>query len=162
MKTSPSSWGDGFTGQLEGDRVTVYHSRVDTLSARYIHWSPWKRFETSRATGRALEEQTAVGRLVHGRVANRHRSFRSLFMVRIRLRRVGAKGHPAYRIVVTDQRAARDGAFVEQIGTYDPFPNPPAIKLDEEKALKWLRQGAQPSESVSQLLRSTGLLEKVR
>lgn len=83
-------------------------------------------------------------------------------MVRIRLRRVGAKGHPAYRIVVTDQRAARDGTFVEQIGTYDPFPDPPAIKIDEQKALQWLRQGAQPSESVGQIFRSAGLLEKVR
>ena len=83
-------------------------------------------------------------------------------MVRIRLRRVGAKGHPFYRIVVADQRAARNGKFIEQIGTYDPFPDPPAVKLDEEKTLKWLRDGAQPSDSVSQLLSKTGILEKVK
>ena len=53
-------------------------------------------------------------------------------MVRIRLKRVGGKKHPFYRVVVADQRAARDGSFIEQIGTYDPFPDPPAIKLDEE------------------------------
>lgn len=83
-------------------------------------------------------------------------------MVRIRLRRVGAKGHPFYRIVVADQRAARDGKFIEQIGTYDPFPDPPEVKLDEEKMLKWLRNGAQPSDSVTQLLSKTGILEKVK
>ncbi len=83
-------------------------------------------------------------------------------MVRIRLRRVGAKGHPFYRIVVADQRAARNGKFIEQIGTYDPFPDPPAVKLDEEKTLKWLRDGAQPSDSVTQLLSKTGILEKVK
>ena len=83
-------------------------------------------------------------------------------MVRIRLRRVGAKGHPFYRIVVADLRAARNGKFIEQIGTYDPFPDPSAVKLDEEKTLKWLRVGAQPSDSVSQLLSKTGILEKVK
>ena len=83
-------------------------------------------------------------------------------MVRIRLRRVGAKGHPFYRIVVADQRAPRNGKFIDQIGTYDPFPDPPEVKLDEEKTLKWLRNGAQPSDSVIQLLSKTGILEKVR
>ncbi len=83
-------------------------------------------------------------------------------MVRIRLRRIGAKGHPFYRIVVADQRAARNGKFIEQIGTYDPFPDPPDVKLDEEKTLKWLRNGAQLSDSVNQLLSKTGILEKVK
>ena len=83
-------------------------------------------------------------------------------MVRIRLRRLGAKGHPFYRIVVADQRATRDGPIVEQIGTYDPFPDPPEIKVDEEKALKWLRDGAQPSDSVRDLFRRTGILERVK
>jgi small subunit ribosomal protein S16 len=82
-------------------------------------------------------------------------------MVRIRLKRVGAKKHPFYRIVVADQRAARDGAFIEQIGTYDPFPNPPEIKLNEEKLTLWLGKGAQPSESVADLMRSKGLLPKI-
>ncbi len=81
-------------------------------------------------------------------------------MVRIRLKRVGAKKHPFYRVVVADQRAARDGAFIEQIGTYDPFPNPPAIKIDEDKINEWLKKGAQPSESVASLLRTAGILPK--
>jgi len=83
-------------------------------------------------------------------------------MVRIRLRRLGAKGHPFYRIVVADQRAARDGSIIQQIGTYDPFPDPPEIKVDEEKALKWLRDGAQPSDSVRDLFRRTGILDRVK
>jgi small subunit ribosomal protein S16 len=82
-------------------------------------------------------------------------------MVRIRLKRVGGKKHPFYRIVVADQRAARDGAFIEQIGTYDPFPNPPEIKVDEEKVAQWIKKGAQPSESIVSLLQSTGFLPRV-
>jgi len=82
-------------------------------------------------------------------------------MVRIRLKRVGGKKHPFYRVVVADQRAARDGAFIEQIGTYDPFPNPPEIKLDEEKVNQWIKSGAQPSDSVADLLRSVGIFEKI-
>ncbi|NQW20426.1 MAG: 30S ribosomal protein S16 [Chloroflexi bacterium] len=82
-------------------------------------------------------------------------------MVRIRLKRVGGKKHPFYRVVVANQRAARDGAFIEQIGTYDPFPNPPEIKLDTEKLNKWISQGAQPSDSVASLLRSEGILPKI-
>jgi len=81
-------------------------------------------------------------------------------MVRIRLKRVGGKKHPFYRVVVADQRAARDGSFIEQIGTYDPFPDPPAIKLDEEKVNKWLKDGAQPSDSVASLLKTAGILPK--
>ncbi len=82
-------------------------------------------------------------------------------MVRIRLKRVGGKKHPFYRVVVADQRAARDGAFIEQIGTYDPFPDPPEIKIDEEKVNKWIKDGAQPSESVVSLLQTVGILPKV-
>ena len=81
-------------------------------------------------------------------------------MVRIRLKRVGAKKHPFYRVVVADQRAARDGAFIEQIGTYDPFPNPPEIKLNEEKLNEWIGKGAQPSESVTSLMQTAGILSK--
>jgi len=82
-------------------------------------------------------------------------------MVRIRLKRVGAKKHPFYRIVVIDQRAARDSAFIEQIGTYDPFPDPPEIKIDEEKVAKWMKNGAQPSDSVVSLFQTQGILPKV-
>ena len=82
-------------------------------------------------------------------------------MLRIRLRRVGAKNQPSYRIVVADSRAARDGAFVDHLGHYNPRTDPPTFVIDEEKALKWIRQGAKPSESVERMLKSQGTLEKV-
>ena len=81
-------------------------------------------------------------------------------MLRIRLRRVGKRKSPAYRIVVADSRSPRDGAFVEIIGQYNPLTDPATINIDGEKALKWLRQGAQPSERVAKLMASQGLLEK--
>ena len=83
-------------------------------------------------------------------------------MLRIRLRRVGAKKQPSYRVVVADSRAARDGSFVEQIGHYDPLTEPPTVVIDEDKALKWLRQGAQPSEAVQRMLKRLGTLERVK
>ena len=83
-------------------------------------------------------------------------------MLRLRLKRVGARNQPSYRIVVADARAARDGAFVEQVGHYNPMTDPPTIVVDEEKALKWLRLGAQPSDSVVRLLRKLGTLDKVK
>ncbi len=83
-------------------------------------------------------------------------------MLRIRLRRVGAKKQPSFRVVVADQRAARDGAFVEQIGRYNPRTDPPTVEIDEDKALKWLRDGAQPSEAVERLLKKLGTLDRVK
>lgn len=83
-------------------------------------------------------------------------------MLRIRLRRVGAKKQPSYRIVVADSRAARDGAFVDHLGHYDPLTEPSTVVIDEEKALKWLRQGAQPSEAVERILKRLGTLERVK
>jgi small subunit ribosomal protein S16 len=82
-------------------------------------------------------------------------------MLRLRLRRVGARHQPSYRVVVADSRAARDGAFVDQIGHYNPRTDPPTIQIDEEKALKWIRQGAQPSEAVAQMLKKLGTLDRV-
>ena len=81
-------------------------------------------------------------------------------MLRIRLKRVGARKQPSYRVVVADSRAARDGSFVEQIGHYNPRTEPPTVEVDEEKALSWIRKGAQPSEAVAGLLRTLGTLEK--
>ena len=81
-------------------------------------------------------------------------------MVRIRLRRAGGKKHPSYRIVIADQRAARDGSFIEQVGTYDPFPDPPEIKINEDKINKWIKNGAQPSASVPTLLQIKGISPK--
>lgn len=75
-------------------------------------------------------------------------------MLKIRLRRTGARNQPSYRVVVADAKAARDGAFVDYLGHYNPRTDPPTVEIDEEKARKWLRQGAQPTDSVRQLLDS--------
>lgn len=83
-------------------------------------------------------------------------------MLRIRLARVGKKKHPAYRIVVAEAKAPRDGAYLEWIGTYDPMQNPPAITLKEERALHWLRLGAQASDPVQRILDRNGVLGQVQ
>ena len=83
-------------------------------------------------------------------------------MLKIRLRRTGARHQPSYRVVVADARAARDGAFVDHLGHYNPRTEPPTVVIDEEKALKWLRQGAQPSDAVRQLLTTLGTLDRVK
>ena len=73
-------------------------------------------------------------------------------MLRIRLRRTGARHQPSYRIVVADSNKPRDGAFVDHLGHYNPREDPPEIVIDEEKARKWISQGAQPSEAVQRML----------
>ena len=83
-------------------------------------------------------------------------------MLRIRLRRVGKKKQPSYRIVVADSRAPTDGAFVDKIGTYHPLVDPAVSKVEEEKALRWIANGAQPSEPVQRILKNLGVLEKVK
>ncbi|MBE0481815.1 MAG: 30S ribosomal protein S16 [Dehalococcoidia bacterium] len=83
-------------------------------------------------------------------------------MVKIRLQRVGKKKQPSYRVVVADSEAPRDGAFIEIIGHYNPLTDPASVVIDEEKALKWLRQGAQPTETVAGLLKKLGISEKVK
>ncbi|WNR46619.1 30S ribosomal protein S16 [Paenibacillus roseipurpureus] len=80
--------------------------------------------------------------------------------VRIRLKRVGAHKAPFYRVVVSDSRSPRDGRFIEEIGTYNPITEPAAVVLDEEKALKWLQTGAQPSDTVRSLFSKAGLMTK--
>jgi small subunit ribosomal protein S16 len=80
---------------------------------------------------------------------------------KIRLARAGAKKRPFYQIVVADGRSRRDGSFIENVGTYDPTKNPAAVKLNEEKALAWLVKGAQPTDTVRQLLKNAGILDKV-
>ncbi|TCS79215.1 30S ribosomal protein S16 [Tepidibacillus fermentans] len=80
--------------------------------------------------------------------------------VRIRLKRMGAKKAPFYRLVVADSRSPRDGRFIEEIGTYNPLTQPAQIKIDEEKALKWLQTGAKPSDTVRNLLSKAGILAK--
>ncbi len=81
-------------------------------------------------------------------------------MVKIRLRRIGAKGHPFYRIVVAEANRGRNGSFVETIGTYDPVAQPKHLQVDEERALHWLLQGAQPSETTAYLLNKAGVLPR--
>ncbi len=79
-------------------------------------------------------------------------------MLRIRLRRVGKRHHPSYRMVVANQQAKRDGAFLETLGSYDPHANPPSMVLNEESARVWLGKGAQPSEAAEKILRRAGLI----
>jgi len=78
--------------------------------------------------------------------------------VRIRLRRMGAKKKPFYRVVVADSRSPRDGRFIEEIGYYDPTTDPATIKIDADKAREWLGKGAQPSDPARVLLRRAGVL----
>jgi len=80
-------------------------------------------------------------------------------MVKIRLRRVGAKNRPIYRIVVADSRSPRDGAFIEVIGHYNPLTDPETFTVDMERAQKWLKQGAQPTQTVARLLSKSGTIE---
>ncbi len=77
--------------------------------------------------------------------------------VKMRLKRMGQKKAPFYRIIVADARAPRDGKFIEEIGTYDPTKNPVAVKINAELASKWLSNGAQPTEKVAQLLKNAGI-----
>lgn len=77
-------------------------------------------------------------------------------MLRMRLRRVGAKNQPSFRIVVADSRAARDGAFVDYLGHYNPRTEPPTVVIDEEKARKWLSVGAKPSDAVQRIIDKMG------
>lgn len=80
-------------------------------------------------------------------------------MVRIRLRRMGAKKKPFYRIVVADKRSPRDGRFIETIGTYDPLTEPETVELKLDRAAHWVSVGAQPSEAVARLLRKFGVVD---
>ena len=79
--------------------------------------------------------------------------------VKIRLKRIGMKKHPYYRVVVTDERNPRDGNFIEEIGTYDPMKQPAEIKIDNEKAVSWMGKGAQPSDTVRVLLKKSGAIQ---
>lgn len=79
---------------------------------------------------------------------------------KIRLRRLGAKKNPFYRLIIADSNSPRDGRFIEEVGYYDPTKRPEILKIDEEKVLKWLATGAQPSDTAKSLLRKTGILAK--
>ena len=81
--------------------------------------------------------------------------------VKIRLKRIGAKKSPFYRLVVADSRSPRDGRFIEEIGYYNPVKKPVEVKIDEEKALQWMLKGAKPSDTVRNLFSKAGLMEKL-
>ena len=81
-------------------------------------------------------------------------------MIRIRLARVGKKGHPSYRIVVADISAPRDGSYLEWIGNYDPMADPPAVTMKSERAAHWLSMGAIPSDAVARIMDQNGLMER--
>lgn len=80
--------------------------------------------------------------------------------VKIRLKRMGSKRNPFYRIVVADSRSPRDGRSIEQIGTYNPVVSPVEVKIDEEKALDWMAKGAKPSDTVRNLFSNEGIMKK--
>jgi small subunit ribosomal protein S16 len=81
--------------------------------------------------------------------------------VKIRLKRMGAKKRPFYRVIVADSRSPRDGKFIEEIGFYNPISEPVEVKIDDEKAIKWLENGAQPTDTVKNLFKKYGILEKL-
>lgn len=81
--------------------------------------------------------------------------------VKIRLRRMGAKKNPFYRIVVADSRSPRDGRFIEEIGYYSPLTDPKTIKIDDEKANQWLNNGAKPTDTVDRLFKENGIYDKL-
>ena len=80
--------------------------------------------------------------------------------VKLRLKRMGSKKRPFYRVVAADSRSPRDGRFIEVVGTYNPITEPAEIKIDEEKAMKWLKDGDIPTDTVRDLFRSQGIMEK--
>ena len=80
--------------------------------------------------------------------------------VKIRLKRMGSKKRPFYRVVVADSRSPRDGRFIAQVGTYNPLVEPVAVKLEEEEIMNWLNNGAQPSDTVKNILSKAGIMKK--
>lgn len=79
--------------------------------------------------------------------------------VKIRLKRVGSKKNPHYRVVVSDSKFPRDGRFIEEIGYYNPVPNPPIVSIDKEKALKWMGEGARPTDTVKALMKNLNIFD---
>lgn len=79
--------------------------------------------------------------------------------VKIRLRRMGSKKAPFYRVIVADSRSPRDGRFIEEIGTFNPLTDPAEVKIDAEKAKTWISNGAQPTETVKALLKKSGIID---
>ena len=80
-------------------------------------------------------------------------------MVKMRLRRMGAKKQPFYRVIVADERSPRNGRFIEELGYYNPLTEPATIKIDADKAMEWIKNGAQPTETVKVLLKKAGIVD---
>ena len=80
-------------------------------------------------------------------------------MVKMRLRRVGAKKQPFYRVIVADERSPRNGRFIEEIGYYNPLTEPATVKIDADKAKEWIKNGAQPTDTVKALLKKSGAID---
>jgi small subunit ribosomal protein S16 len=93
-------------------------------------------------------------------VSDSYKEVTLIMAVRIRLKRMGAHKRPFYRVVVADSRSPRDGRFIEEIGTYNPLTQPAEVKLDSAKALKWLADGAQASDTVRSLFKQAGILQQ--
>jgi small subunit ribosomal protein S16 len=108
-------------------------------------WALQRRAEAGTAT--AIRHRRTIGEETAG-------------MIKLRLRRVGAKKRPAYRIVVADARSKRDGRFIESVGFYDPLTEPTTIRIDGERARYWLGVGAQPTDRVAKLLRIQGVTDE--
>jgi small subunit ribosomal protein S16 len=83
-------------------------------------------------------------------------------MVKIKLKRIGGKKKPSYRLVIAESTTSRDGAFIETIGSFDPLTDPETVVINEERALAWLHQGAQPTHTVGRLLQKSGVMEKFK
>jgi small subunit ribosomal protein S16 len=83
-------------------------------------------------------------------------------MVKIKLKRIGGKKKPSYRLVIAESTTSRDGAFLETIGHFDPLTDPETVVINEEQALSWLRKGAQPTPTVGRLLQKAGIMEKFK
>ena len=81
-------------------------------------------------------------------------------MITIRLRRIGKKGNPHYRMVVAEKQAPRDGAFIDNLGFYNPHAEPPLLSIDEARAVDWMQKGAKPSEAAEKILRRAGLVDE--
>ena len=99
----------------------------------------------------------ATGDVIAFFTANGNEQRQEQRVIRLRLRRMGAKKRPSYRIVAADQRSPRDGRFIETIGIYDPLTDPATVRINEERARHWLTVGAQPSDTVGDLLRKAGI-----
>lgn len=123
-------------------------------AAAFVFYTGARRRSAGNLAGTALFRQNVLARFSDA--FSLRRVF--LFMVRIRLRRTGAKNDPTFRIVVADQKAPRDGAFIETLGHYLPTRNPHVLEIDADKAREWIRKGAQPSDTAASLLKQKGIL----